>query len=46
MFEIVLTQDYEDEFNFRKLETQMKEQKEYEQYDQRSIESLVPLLSW
>lgn len=33
MFEIVLTQDYEDEFNFRKLETQMKEQKEYEQYE-------------
>ena len=32
MFEIVLTQDYEDEFNFRKLEAQMKEQIEYEQY--------------
>ena len=30
MFEIVLTQDYEDEFNFRKLEMEMKERKDYQ----------------
>ena len=30
MFEIVLTQDYEDEFNFRKVEMQLKERKDNE----------------
>ena len=33
MFEIVLNQDYEDNFNFRKLEMHYKFHKDNEQYE-------------
>ena len=33
MFEIVLSQDYEDHINFRKLENELKARKEREQYE-------------
>ena len=41
MFEIVLSQDYEDEFNYRKVEMQIKERKDREQYvkDQKEKQS-------